>query len=75
MFLYFALAGIGSLTAKYFLRIKEETLLLSMLLVVSLGFMSLFFVIKVIGLVLIAIMAIASGIRDIYVSKGIHEHS
>ncbi len=76
IFIYFSFAGIGSITANYFMaKIKEEKLILSMLLIASISFIGLFFINKLFGLLLIAIMSLAGGIRDIYVSKGIHEHT
>ena len=75
-FLYFASAGIGCLSANFLMnKIKKEKLAILILFIASVSLIGLFFFNKLIGLILITIMAFASGIRDVYVSKGIQENT
>ena len=75
-FLYFITAGLGNLTAEKFIkRIKEEKLLFIILLIASLSFIGIFFVNKLFALLLISIMSFVCGVRDIFVNKGINEHT
>jgi MFS family permease len=74
--LYFITAGLGNLTAERFTRtIKEEKLLIIILPIASLSFIGIFFVDKLFALLLISIMSFACGVRDIFVNKGINEHT
>jgi MFS family permease len=76
IFLYFITAGLGNLTAEKFIkRIKEEKLLVIILLIASLSFIGIFFVHKLIALLLISIMSFVCGVRDIFVNKGINEQT
>lgn len=76
MFLFFIPAAIGNLTAEKFLKkIKEENLLLLMLLLAALTFAGIFYVSPLIALILISINSFVCGMRDIFVSKGINEHT
>jgi MFS family permease len=75
-FLYFVTAGLGNLTAEKFIkRIKEEKLLIIILLIASLSFIGIFFVNKLFALLLISLMSFVCGVRDIFVNKGINEHT
>ena len=75
-FLYFITAGLGNLTAEKFIRkIKEEKLLIIILLIASLSFIGIFFTNKLFALLLISIMSFVCGVRDIFVNKGINEHT
>ena len=75
-FLYFITAGVGNLTAEKFIkRIKEEKLLIIILLIASLSFIGIFFVNKLFALLLISIMSFVCGVRDIFVNKGINEYT
>ncbi len=75
-FIYFIGAAIGNLLAeKIIKRIKEEKLLILILLIGSLSFIGIFFVSKLFALLLIATMSFVCGIRDLVVNKGINEHT
>ncbi|MBN2458178.1 MFS transporter [Candidatus Woesearchaeota archaeon] len=75
-FLYFITAALGNLTAERFIRrIKEERLLIIILLIASLSFIGIFFVNRLFALLLISIMSFVCGVRDILVNKGINEHT
>jgi len=75
-FLYFLSAGLGNLTAEKFVkRIKEAKLLIIILLIASLSFIGIFFVNKLFALLLISIISFVCGVRDIFVNKGINEHT
>ena len=75
-FLYFITAALGNLTAEKFTkRIKEENLLIIILLIASLSFIGIFFVNRLFALILISIMSFVCGVRDIFVNKGINEHT
>ncbi|OVE74597.1 hypothetical protein BVX95_01770 [archaeon D22] len=68
--------GLGSLLAEQFVsKIKEEKLLLLLLLIASLSFIAIFFTNKLLVLLLISIISFAGGVRDIFVNKGINEHT
>ncbi|MFH1770073.1 MAG: MFS transporter [archaeon] len=74
--IYCLFAGMGSLIGYYFMaKIKVEKLPFLLLLIASISFIGLFFIGPLYGLILIAIMSLASGVRDIYVSKGVQENT
>jgi MFS family permease len=75
-FFYFSFAGIGSLIAnKVISRFKDKQIVVGTLILVAISFILLFFTNKWIALIVIAFMSLFSGIRDIFVSKGIHDHT
>jgi len=75
-FLYFITAALGNLTAEKFIkRMKEAKLLIIILLIASLSFIGIFFVSKLFALLLICIISFVGGVRDIFVNKGINEHT
>ncbi|MCK5107212.1 MAG: MFS transporter [Nanoarchaeota archaeon] len=76
MFLYFGICSLGYLFAEKFVKkIKEERALLVLLLTCAISFIGFFFINKFLGLILIATMSFASGVRDVVVLNGINKHT
>src|SRR3989344_3135773 len=76
IFLYFISTAIGYLTAEKFIKnIKEEKILITLLLIASLSFIGIFFVNAWFALLLISSMSFVSGLRDIIVNNGINKHT
>ncbi len=74
--IYFITAGLGNLTAEKFIKhIEEEKLLVGILLIASLSLIGIFFVNHWVTLILISTMSFACGVRDVFVDKGINEHT
>lgn len=74
--IYFASAGLGSLSAEAFIkRFNDKKILKGTLFLAGVSFIGIAFIDKILALILITVMSFACGLRDVVVSTCINEHT
>jgi len=73
---YFLFAGFGYLSAQYFInKFTQNKLLFTLLFLGTISFISIYFFSPIIAIIFISLMSFVSGVRDIFIEKGIHAHT